>query len=815
MPQYLYPGVYVEERDTGNKPIEGVSTSTAGFLGIAERGPAVPTLLTSFGDYQRIFGAYVKESVSGVNVDRFLAYGVEGFFLNGGQTCYVQRLFHKDLTDAANSARPASATAGGKMVISAIGPGLWGNRIAYAISPAGLNDSTLFKLTLMYWSVPVISRTFTDGVTTSGSATLTSATANFSATSDVGLKIWGAGIPAKTTIKSVESATSVTLTQNATSTASGVAVTVAVQGAPADYSSPDVTEVFDNLSGVPAASTFYENQINGFSNLITVSQLAPGRPASTYPTTTTITVTATPASPASGQAVTLTATLAGQPAPTGTVTFLDATTVLGAMPIGDDGTASVTATWAAAGSHSITVSYKGDSYYLPVTSGAFSLTVTGSNTLTVTLTGTPSPSNSGQAVTFTATVTAAAGQPAPTGTVTFLDGTTVLGTGSVGSGGTATYTTSSLTAASHSITAQYGGDNNYAAATSAAFTQTVNAPPSGSPAPAPNPPAPAPSATPSVPQAILTLGGGTDGTIAAGASTLLVPADFQGDASDPQNKTGLEALADVDDVSILCCPDEFYLGAKSTVVAGLLVAQCEDLKYRFAILQSFQDAPQPPNHYPSQPSARGYAAYYYPWLYIVSPTTGTNLLIPPGGHVAGIYARSDSNRGVQKDPANEPILGIDHLQLQINNALQGQLNPLGVNCLRYFKTQGNLVWGGRTTSADPDWKYISVRRLFIFVEKSIQDGTQWVVFEPNDAPLWARVIRSVSDFLTGLWMNGMLQGSTKEQAYFVRCDRTTMTQADIDNGRLIMVIGIAPLKPAEFVIFRIGQWTGGSDVTEG
>jgi hypothetical protein len=125
-----------------------------------------------------------------------------------------------------------------------------------------------------------------------------------------------------------------------------------------------------------------------------------------------------------------------------------------------------------------------------------------------------------------------------------------------------------------------------------------------------------------------------------------------------------------------------------------------------------------------------------------------------------------------------------------------------------------LVWGGRTTSPDPDWKYINVRRLFIYVEKSIQQGTQWVVFEPNDAPTWARVIRSVSDFLTGLWMQNMLQGATKEQAYFVRCDMTTMTQADIDNGRLIVVVGIAPVKPAEFVIFQIGQWTGGSSVTE-
>jgi phage tail sheath protein FI len=192
------------------------------------------------------------------------------------------------------------------------------------------------------------------------------------------------------------------------------------------------------------------------------------------------------------------------------------------------------------------------------------------------------------------------------------------------------------------------------------------------------------------------------------------------------------------------------------------------------------------------------------------------LPIPPGGHLAGIYARSDTNVGVHKDPANEIILGIDKLQLSINNQQQAILNPKGVNCLRLFKGQGNLVWGGRTTSPDPDWKYINVRRLFIFVEQSIQLGTQWVVFEPNNDALWARARRSVSDFLTGLWMDGMLLGTTKDQAFFVRCDRTTMTQADLDNGKFIMLIGIAPVKPAEFVIFRIGQYTGGgSDVTEG
>jgi phage tail sheath protein FI len=310
---------------------------------------------------------------------------------------------------------------------------------------------------------------------------------------------------------------------------------------------------------------------------------------------------------------------------------------------------------------------------------------------------------------------------------------------------------------------------------------------------------------------IVLLSGGSDGKAA------LVQADFEGADADPAQTTttpsGLNALSAVDDISLLCCPDEY--NQPPGTIAGLLQTACENMKDRFAILQS---APPSAGIKPSAvtPSVNSkYAAFYYPWLNVIDPTSNATTLIPPGGHIAGIYARSDNEENVAKDPANEQILGIDSLQFPINNQLQAQLNPIGVNCLRYFKGQGNLVWGGRTTSPDPDWQYINVRRLFIFVEKSIQRGTQWVVFQNNDPATWARVVRSVSDFLTGLWMQDMLMGATKEQAFFVRCDQTTMTQTDIDSGRLIVLVGIAPVYPAEFVIFRIGQWAGGSSVAEG
>jgi phage tail sheath protein FI len=205
-------------------------------------------------------------------------------------------------------------------------------------------------------------------------------------------------------------------------------------------------------------------------------------------------------------------------------------------------------------------------------------------------------------------------------------------------------------------------------------------------------------------------------------------------------------------------------------------------------------------------------------LLIRDPLTDADTNCPPSGHVAGIYARTDIERGVHKAPANEVIRGITGLARLVNHGQQEILNPspVNINVLRDFRASGRgyRVWGARCITSDSDWKYVPVRRLFIFLEESIDEGTQWVVFEPNDEPLWARVRASVSAFLRTVWRDGGLQGATPEQAYFVQCDRSTMSQADIDNGRLIMRIGVAPVKPAEFVIFRIGQWTGGSSTEE-
>jgi phage tail sheath protein FI len=204
-----------------------------------------------------------------------------------------------------------------------------------------------------------------------------------------------------------------------------------------------------------------------------------------------------------------------------------------------------------------------------------------------------------------------------------------------------------------------------------------------------------------------------------------------------------------------------------------------------------------------------YAGYYYPWIEVIDPNTGTKELIPPGGHVAGIYARTDQETGVHGAPANEVVRGAQGLQVNLTKGEQDVLNPKGINCIREFQGRGIRVWGARTTSSDPEWKYINVRRLFLYLKQSIDEGTQWVVFEPNDEDLWARVKQTIEQFLTTVWRDGGLMGSTTEEAFYVKCGWSTMTQDDIDNGRLICEIGVAPVKPAEFVIFRISQWTEG------
>lgn len=306
---------------------------------------------------------------------------------------------------------------------------------------------------------------------------------------------------------------------------------------------------------------------------------------------------------------------------------------------------------------------------------------------------------------------------------------------------------------------------------------------------------------------------GSDGTGTSPDSDDFLRRDTQ---NQPGEKRGLAAFEEIDEISIINVPDAHLIAdetQRSTLVDEVL-SQCELLKDRFAIFEAFQDQnyKQIGKVMWSRPSK--YGAFYYPWIKVFDPVMQLPKSIPPGGHIAGIYARTDQERGVHKAPANEVIRGATDVDILVTKGDQDILNPKGVNAIRVFPGRGIRVWGARTTILDPLWKYINVRRLFLFLEESIDEGTQSFVFEPNSEKLWDRVKQTITQFLTRVWRDGALMGTTPEEAFFVKVDRTTMTQDDIDNGRLICLIGVAPVKPAEFVIFRIAQTRGGAEVTE-
>ncbi|HEY7479121.1 MAG TPA: phage tail sheath family protein [Gemmatimonadales bacterium] len=291
-------------------------------------------------------------------------------------------------------------------------------------------------------------------------------------------------------------------------------------------------------------------------------------------------------------------------------------------------------------------------------------------------------------------------------------------------------------------------------------------------------------------------------------------------------RSGLEGLEVADDVTMVCCPDVFSAfpikpddtdEAKKDALDKIksvqlaMIAHCERLGDRIALIdpppgltpQQMKKWRERDSNYDSK-----YAALYYPWIRVDGPD-GSPIDVPPSGYIAGVYARNDNERGVHKAPANEVIRGALSPEIQITKGEQDVLNPLGVNCIRTFVGRGIRVWGARTLSSDPAWRYVSVRRLFNYVEESIERGTQWVVFEPNDADLWARVRRDVGAFLTGVWRDGMLFGATPAEAFFVKCDAENNPSDVRDRGQLIIDIGMAPVKPAEFIVFRFSQYAGG------
>lgn len=302
-----------------------------------------------------------------------------------------------------------------------------------------------------------------------------------------------------------------------------------------------------------------------------------------------------------------------------------------------------------------------------------------------------------------------------------------------------------------------------------------------------------------------------NGGTACWVSRVTDPADYQG---------ALDAFKSIDEIAIVALP-----GVRDTAVQAMALDHCESMQDRFAVLdgqrlegqtgdysvEAIRGAVEGDNAAPGLRNAiDGYGALYFPWIKVHDPAGNDSTFIPPSGHIAGIYARSDAERGVHKTPANEVIRGALALEHNLNKDEQSILNDAGIDVIRVFR--GNItVWGGRTWSdpgVDAEWRYISTRRLFNYIRESIEEGTRWVVFEPNDHSLWQKIKRNVNAFLTNVWRGGALFGETPEQAFYVKCDGETNPPEVRDLGQVVTEIGVAVVKPAEFVIFRISQWGG-------
>jgi phage tail sheath protein FI len=315
-----------------------------------------------------------------------------------------------------------------------------------------------------------------------------------------------------------------------------------------------------------------------------------------------------------------------------------------------------------------------------------------------------------------------------------------------------------------------------------------------------------------------------DGTVVLAGATDPLPTtigadDYIGNAADRTGFSGLEA---VDEVTMVCVPDLLAAYQQGLIdldavqaVQLAMIAHCELMGDRMAVL----DPPPGLNAQQIREWRVGkagydskYAALYWPWVKVLDPMSGGTISVPPSGHVAGIWGRNDDTRGVHKAPANEVVRGALAPDLQITKPEQDLLNPVGINCIRFFPGRGVRVWGARTLSSDPAWRYINVRRLFIYLEESIMTGTQWVVFEPNDETLWAKMRRTVNAFLTNEWRRGALFGLTPDEAFYVKCDSETNPSEGIDAGQVVCQIGVAPVKPAEFVVFQLAQFSGGSSL---
>lgn len=799
MAEYLAPGVYVEETSFRAKSIEGVSTSTTGFVGMTRKGPyfdpnaadGTPELLTSFGDFERIYGGF-DDLATGPN---YLAHAVRAYFDNGGSRLFVSRVF-----------QPLSDTDPGRATSLAIVDGadvtLKARFVARFPGAAG-NGGILMRQA----ATPATQRSLEAAVVGSmlrvgtkhraTTARLEGGTPPFALANDgkLLLTVGGTDVEIKVHGEASEAMGATPLADPITLPDPNKTLHITVDGVDQVIPLPTVpTSLADLVSAVirgmregyaritgateaPAGRLVIGSERRGTHASVTVR----ANPALGFPADVTVVGSANPKNNVGDllqvSVDEINALLAAQNVParaavapatgklviTTTATGSNAIVKVRDAPDSQNVALGLLASAQATGTSGTPVTY-----YVKKAGGwqndqGQPLDISGWQT-------TGSPSDGAEMLTFAVAVSDADGHQIVYDEVG-LDADHPRWVGHVLADRPTRRSDSLLNPFAITI----GSAVAAFALQSALFPTDALAP--------------------------VFLKGGNDGAT-PGAEAY---------------KKALQAFERIEDISIVAAPD----GAArpdAQAIANAVISHVEQRRaYRIAVLDT------PAGKTPTEAvEARSQidstrAALYYPWVVIPNPLARpgredipAEIAVPPSGFVCGIYARSDAERGVFKAPANEVVLGALRFEADINFGQQEFLNPAGVNCLRFFPGRGYRVWGARTASSDPEWKYVNIRRYFNYLERSIDQGTQWVVFEPNGERLWANVRETVASFLYNEWVSGALLGATPKEAFFVRCDRSTMTQNDLDNGRLICLIGVAAIKPAEFVIFRIGQTTADS-----
>lgn len=775
MPQYLAPGVYIEEMP-GPKPFQAVGTATGAFIGIAERGPiGEAKLITNWTQFVETFGGFIPSG--------YLAYAVNQFFTEGGTSCYVVRTCHYNYatTPAAHLASKGSVTLqdttpANTLQVDALTPGSWSDHVWVEIAPAKKDPTNKFRMAVWFKGVEVETH---EELTKGDVVGKVNAASKYVSVSHAGTSLLP---PGRSAMQVNDRAGTPKPTLGITALDAVVSVSIVAQAnnrfGLIVYQTGAVVEKFLNLSLADM-----EQKVNGVSRFIRVQDLK--------------SPTASPGNLPAPSSTTLN-DRAGAPLPTLSVTALGA------------GLSIDTADGTAADTFKITVKRGAATLEtfddLTIANVEGKINGISPNIFVSNLeSATAAPANRPANATGTALT-------APSATLKFF----VLVGGDDGLGDGYTFNDSAAAASLQVNAFRDGVKVRIADATSGSAKFKLGVVVGGSEVETFDE-----LIMDTVENAIngrsqfievVKKGSNRPANISAtDIPTGLADMDFIGDAA---TKNGLYAFDTVDDINILAIPDR--PGDREVVIAAY--TYCQNRKDCFFV------ADPPYGLDPQQTLAfkegtgtfagnafnSSYAALYYPWVLMSDPITGGSKLVPPSGAIVGTYSSTDVVRGVHKAPAGtidgylNSAVGIER---QVTKGEQDLLNPENINVVRSFPGAGIVVWGARTLSADPEWRYVNVRRLLLFIEETIDENTQWVVFEPNDQSLWARVKRDVSAFLTDVWRSGALFGATAEEAFFVKIDTENNPPEARDAGRLVIDIGVAPVKPAEFVVFRITQQT--------